>query len=49
MQLDNLYLDALNRVLAWDLPEEALPVAIYAEAGHLVGLDSEQLGGANPD
>jgi hypothetical protein len=36
-------IDAVDRVLSWDLPDEALPDAVSAEAGHLGALDPEQL------
>ena len=42
MQIDDYYRDALDRVLSWDLPDEALPYAVSAEASHLAGLDSER-------
>jgi len=35
--------DAFDRVLTWDLPDEAVARAACSEAGHLAGLDSEQL------
>ena len=43
MQLHTFYVDALDRVLAWDLPEGAFSRALAAEAGRLAGLDSEHL------
>lgn len=49
MQLHNFYIDALERVLTWELPAESIPVAILSEAGLLAGLDSEQLGGNDLD
>ena len=42
MQLSNYIVEAVDRVLSWDLPEEAVAQATCAEAGHLAGLDSEQ-------
>ena len=41
MQFHDAVADAIDRVLTWDLPDEALPVALVAEAGHLAGADSE--------
>jgi hypothetical protein len=41
MDLHNYVLDALDRVLAWDLPDEVCPHAISAEAGLLAGLAPE--------
>jgi len=46
MQLHDAITDAIDRVLTWDLPDESLPGALSAEAGHLAGLDSE---GSNQD
>ncbi len=44
MQLHNFVIDALDRVLTWDLPDEAYPEALSSEAGHLAALESDQLG-----
>jgi len=41
MELHNFVLDALDRVLAWDLPDEVCPYAVTAEAGLLAGMDPE--------
>ena len=49
MQLTDYIVDAVDRVLTWDLPEEAIAPALGAEAGHLAGLDSEQLSEADLD
>jgi hypothetical protein len=35
-------IDAVARVLSWDLPDEALPDAVSAEASHLAAYDTEQ-------
>jgi hypothetical protein len=43
MQLHCFYMDALERVLAWDLPDDVSPYAVSAAAGLLAGFDSEQL------
>lgn len=43
MQLHNFLIDALDRVLDWDLPDEVCPGALSAQAGLLAGLDAEQL------
>ena len=48
MQLHNVIADALDRVLTWDLPEEAYADALCSEAGHLAALDSDQTG-ADPN
>ena len=44
MQIDSDFvLDAVNTVLSWDLPDEAYPEAVSAQACHLAGVDSEQI------
>ena len=44
MQIDSDFvLDAVNTVLSWDLPDEAYPEAVNAQACLLAGVDSEQL------
>ena len=47
MYLDHYVVDAVERVLSWEIPDEALASAVSAEAGHLAALDTEQLG--DPD
>jgi len=42
MQLHDVITDAIEHVLTWDLPDESLPSALSAEAGHLAGLDSDE-------
>ena len=44
MQLHNFYIDALDRVLAWDLPEGACTDALAAQAAMMAGADPEQVG-----
>ena len=44
MQPRNFISEALDRVLTWDLPEEAYPEALSSEAGHLAALDSDASG-----
>jgi len=44
MQVHNFVTDALNRILTWDLPDEAYPDALSSEAGQLAALDSDQTG-----
>jgi hypothetical protein len=43
MQMNNYIVDAVDHVLNWDLPDEAIAQAVSFEAWHLAGLDSEQL------
>jgi hypothetical protein len=42
MQFCNFVIDAVDRVLSWDLPDESVADAVSAEASHLAGIDSEQ-------
>ena len=44
MELHNFIAEALDRVLTWDLPEEAYADALSSEAGHLAALDSDRSG-----
>ena len=41
--MNDYIVDAVERVLTWDLPDEAIAQAVSSEAGHLAGLDSEQV------
>jgi len=41
--MNDYIVDAVDNVLSWGLPDEAIAQAISSEAGHLAGLDSEQL------
>ena len=43
MQLNDYIVDAVDHVLTWGLPDEAIAQAVSSEAGHLARLDSEQL------
>ena len=43
MQISNYIVEAVDRVLSWDLPDEAIAQAASAQASHLAGVDSEQL------
>ncbi|MGB7815375.1 MAG: hypothetical protein WBL28_03385 [Methylotenera sp.] len=38
----NYLTDALETVLAWDLPDESLPHALISQAQLLSGLDSDE-------
>ena len=40
---------AVERVLTWDLPDEAIAHAVCSEAGHLAGLDPEHVSGVDLD
>jgi hypothetical protein len=44
MHLHNFVIDAVDRVLSWDLPDEAVADAGSAEASHLAAIDSDQPG-----
>jgi hypothetical protein len=37
MQIQNRYLNAVNTVLDWDMPEDSYPEAVNAQACHLAG------------
>lgn len=37
----NHVLNAINAVLAWDLPDEAYPDAIFMQAGNIDEMDAE--------
>jgi hypothetical protein len=41
MQFHEAIADAIDRVLARDLPDECLSGALVAEAGYLAGADSQ--------
>jgi len=41
--MNDYIVDAVERVLSWGLPDEAIAQAVSAEAGYLAGLESEQL------
>ena len=42
MQFQNFLIPALDRFLAWDLPDEACSQALTNEAGLMAGSDPEQ-------
>jgi len=44
MQLHSYLIDALDRVLSWDLSDDACPEALTAEAELLAGVDPDQCG-----
>ena len=41
MQVQDRYLDAVTAVLDWDIPENAYPEAVNAQACHLAGCEAE--------
>ena len=41
MQIQNRFLDAVNTVLDWDIPEEGYTQAVNAQACHLAGPEAE--------
>jgi hypothetical protein len=44
--MPEIYLfDALESVLAWELPDELLPLTLQSQAGLLAGIPYEELGG----
>jgi hypothetical protein len=49
MDYQNFLIDAVNQVLAWDIPDEALPDAVIAQAGIMAGIGPEEIAGRYPD
>lgn len=49
MQLHSYLLDALDRVLSWDLSDDACPEALTAEAELLARIDLDQRGVSDLD
>ena len=43
MQIADCYVEAIEKVVAWDLPDDLITRAAFVEASHLAGLDSDQL------
>lgn len=41
MQYQNYLLDAINEVLTWDIPDEALPDAVIAQASLMARMNPE--------
>jgi len=41
--MNDYIVDAIDRVLTWDLPDEAIAQAVFSEAGHLARLDPEHV------
>ena len=48
MQVSNFVLDAVTAAIDFDIPEEAYPEAVSAQACHLAGLDADDMYGHNP-
>ena len=48
MQVSNFVLDAVTAAIDFDIPEEAYPEAVNAQACHLAGLDADDRYGYNP-
>lgn len=49
MEFANYFLDAINDVLAWDLPDEALPGAVIAHAGFMARIAPDEMMGLCSD
>jgi len=49
MQVSNFVLDAVNAAIDFDIPEEAYPEAVSAQACHLAGLDTDDVWGYDVD
>jgi hypothetical protein len=42
MSAENYLFDALETVLAWDMPDELLPLTLQSQAGLMAGLPYEE-------
>jgi hypothetical protein len=42
MNQQSLYLDAIETVLAWDLPDEVFADAVQSQAGLMAGIPPEE-------
>ena len=43
MHLDSFVLEALDRVLSWELPDEACSEAVALEVAHLAGVSADDV------
>ncbi|SDZ16551.1 hypothetical protein [Nitrosomonas sp. Nm58] len=43
MQYQNYLLDAINEVLSWDIPDEALADAVKSQAGLMARVNPEEI------
>lgn len=43
MNYQSICLDAIETVLAWDLPDEALSDAVQTQAGLMAGISPEEM------
>jgi len=41
---ESRFLDALETVLAWDMPDELLPLTLQSQAGLLAGIPYDEVG-----
>ena len=48
MQVSNFVLDAVTAAIDFDIPEEAYPEAVSAQAFHLAGIETDDMYGCNP-
>jgi len=44
MSAENYLFNALETVLAWDMPDELLPLTLQSQAGLMAGVSSDELG-----
>ena len=49
MQLNDCFLDAVNTVLSWDIPDEACSEAFTNQACLMAGIEPEQICGYDVD
>lgn len=43
MMTENYLFDALDTVLAWDMPDELLPITLQSQAGLMAGIPNDEL------
>ena len=43
MHYQHFLIDAVNEVLAWDIPDEALAEAVKAQTGLMAGINPEEI------
>jgi hypothetical protein len=44
MSAENYLFDALDQVLAWDMPAHLLPITLQSQAGLMAGIPYEEVG-----
>ncbi|SFL28981.1 hypothetical protein SAMN05216302_10549 [Nitrosomonas aestuarii] len=49
MDYQDFLLDAVDQVLSWDIPDQALAEAVISQAGLMAGINPEEITGHYPD